>query len=120
MAFKGVTNLDPPAATIAKITFYRMGKVTDVHHDLVESVTTQLFNQVFHDRFTQDRDHRLGHLVGQWTHPGALPGRQYHRLHCLGAHPAGTRTDSTVARRLIQDRMRLAVALPHQVLRLFD
>ena len=104
MALKGITDLDTPAASIPEITFYGLGEVTDVHHDLVKAVTAQLLDQVFHDGLTQNRNHGLGHFMGQWTHPGALPSRQYHRLHRLGTRSEQNTADSTGAGRCIQDR----------------
>jgi hypothetical protein len=76
--FVGVANLHTPAVTVAKILLDLVVVKCHVHHDLGDAVAGQMFDQVLHHRFAQNRDHRFGQVLGQRAYPGALACGQNH------------------------------------------
>ena len=84
-AFKAVGNFHAKALAVSEIVLDFLGQVRHIHHDFGEAVLAQKFQQKLHHRLLQDRDHRFGDRLRNWTHTGSLTGRQDHRLHrrCL-------------------------------------
>ena len=83
LAFERVADLDAPAAAVAEIALDLPVRVGHVDHDLLHAVAREMFDQVFQHRLAQDRDHRLGHVLGQRTHARALACSKNHGFrHC--------------------------------------
>ena len=87
MALEGIADADAPAPAVAEIGLDGFGQVAYVHHDIGEAVPGKLLDEVFHHRFADDGNHRLGQFVGERPDPGALPGSKNHGFHRL--NPAG-------------------------------
>ena len=77
-ALVGVANRGAPAPAIAEILLDFLVVISHVHHDLGDAVAHQVLDQVLHDRFPQDGNHRLGPILGQRTNASSLAGGQNH------------------------------------------
>ena len=80
-SFKAVGNFNPETLAIPEVIFNLFGQVGDVHHHFGETVLLEQFQQKFHHRLLQDRNHRLGDHMGDRLDPRPLTSRQNHRLH---------------------------------------
>jgi hypothetical protein len=81
---EAVGDLHTEALAIPEIVLDLLGKMGDIHHDFVEAVLAQQFEQKLHHGFLQNRNHRLGGGVRDRPHPRTLASRQDHRLHRRG------------------------------------
>ena len=80
-ALIGITDLDAPTMSIAKVVLDLPVIEGHVDHDLAHTIAAQVLDDVFHHRLAQDRHHGLWGLLGERTDSGSLPRRQNH---CLG------------------------------------
>nr|GEU28031.1 hypothetical protein [Tanacetum cinerariifolium] len=81
MAFERVADLDAILMAFAEVVFDFFVQIADVDHDIAHAVFGQVLDQIGHHRLAEDRNHRLGQIIGQWTYARALASGQYHCFH---------------------------------------
>jgi hypothetical protein len=79
-ALERVADVHAPAVAVAEVVLDLPVGVRDVDHDVAHAIAREVFDQVLEHRLAEDGDHRLGQVLRQRSHTGALPCGKNHGL----------------------------------------
>src|SRR5690242_11736362 len=80
-----VMKLHTEATAITERAPHRLGTMMEVHDDLIDTVSGQIFGDVSDERFSENWKRGLGAVFSEWPKPCAVAGRKNDRAHRSGS-----------------------------------